>query len=71
MIIKLDYHIIIYDCEPCGKIHNLNGPAFIFLSGPYIGALQYYIYGQYIGKNLSNKEFEKRKNIVLKKLVFE
>lgn len=65
------FYIAIMDDENYGIYHNLNGPGIIFTKGQYAGILQYFIYGEWIGNNLSNKEFEKLKNIELKKRVFE
>ena len=47
--------------------HNLNGPAYD--NGD--GYLEYCIYGKYLGINLTNEEFEKRKNQYLKELTFQ
>lgn len=65
-IINKEIHI--FDSENAYIFHSLNGPARIYLKD---GVLEYYIYGHYIGTNLSNKEFERLKNIELKKMVFE
>lgn len=47
--------------------HNLNGPAYVIA---YV-TLEYYIYGEHLGTNLSNAEFEKLKNQYFKKLTFQ
>lgn len=74
VITKNNYHIQIYDSER-KTLHNLNGPALIYIHPikmrALYGKLHYYIYGKCIGINLSNKEFERLKNIELKKRVFE
>lgn len=59
---------VLYENYLC---HNLNGPSVIFTKGDYAGILQYYIYGKWLGNNLSNKEFERLKSIELKKRIFE
>lgn len=46
--------------------HNLNGPAYCNDENSL-----YYIYGDFLGTNLSNKEFEKLKNQYFKKLTFQ
>lgn len=56
------------------KWHSLSGPVYIFIKdfiNHRAGELQYFINNKYIGTNLSNKEFERLKNIELKKMVFE
>ena len=56
------------------KWHSLSGPAYIFIKDIFhhkAGELQYWINDKYIRANLSNKEFERLKNIELKKMVFE
>jgi hypothetical protein len=58
-----NYTNIIYLEHNNGFIHNLNGPAIIWADG----ALSYYIDGECIGNNLSNKEFEQK----IKELVFK
>lgn len=44
-------------------LHNINGPAYCESNGE----LFYYINGRFIGKNLSNKEFQQK----IKELVFK
>jgi len=63
--------------------HNLDGPAIIFIKpikiehheyckvGSYnAGDLLYYINDEFLGLNLSNEEFKRLKNIILKKIIF-
>lgn len=52
--VKSDYKYykeFVYD-----NFHNLNGPTLICASGK----LEYWINGNYIGSNLSNKEFQQK-----------
>lgn len=49
--------------------HNLNGPAYM-LKRYYMNDYHFYIYGKYVGHNLSSEEFEIIKNKELKKIVF-
>jgi hypothetical protein len=60
------YFIITYQ-NGIADFHNLNGPAYD--NGG--GYLEYYIYGKRLGINLTNEEFEKRKNQYLKELTFQ
>ena len=53
--------------------HNLNGPAYIpkrIHMGKEYQSNYFYIYGKYIGGDLSSEEFEIIKNKELKKIVF-
>lgn len=59
----VDSTILIIVMIENGQIHNLNGPAYIHKSGK----LEYWANGEFIGSNLSNKEFkDKVKEIVFK-----
>lgn len=77
IITKSIYGIAICDSGLPSTLHNLNGPAYIIINDfnsiplETSGRLQYYIYGRYIGTNLSNKEFERLKSIELKKRIFQ
>ena len=52
-----------------GKLHNLNGPAVynIFVKNM---PEKFFIYGIFIGINLSKEEFEERKQQELKLIIF-
>jgi len=60
---KNNTNIIYSEYNKTGFIHNLNGPAIIWTDG----FLSYFIDGECIGNNLSNKEFEQK----IKELVFK
>jgi hypothetical protein len=63
--IKHDATICLYYGDDKENIlDNINGPARIDLK---TGALEYYINYSYVGKNLSNKDFNK----IIKKIIFE
>ena len=47
--------------------HNLNGSAYTSNRG----TKEYMIYGDHLGTNLTNEEFEKLKNYYFKKLTFQ
>lgn len=51
-----------------GKYHNENGPAVTYEDS---GSTAYYLDGNIIGANLTNKTFEKLKNRYYKELVFK
>lgn len=53
------------------KLHRLDGPAVDRKFGNNYKFNSYYIYGKYIGYNLSDKEFETLKNKILKEYVFK
>jgi hypothetical protein len=59
-----------------GKLyHRLDGPAYIhyWIEDDGTGEIityAYYVYGHFLGKNLSEKDFEERKNKKMKELVF-
>lgn len=55
--------------NPNKKLHRLDGPAIERNYGEF-KSYSYYVYGVYLGYNLSNQEFEDRKNKKLKELIF-
>lgn len=81
MIVTYDNAIVTFSDDML--YHNINGPAIIFIKtigitghqfiikGNYnAGDLLYYVNDVFLGKNLSNKEFERQKHILMKRVVF-